>query len=213
MLEDIRAEQYADEHAADAVAIVRPHRGREEAVVSACDGHDDVAAEDVGLHQRHVFLLALRRGEEIEHHGRSLHAEESAHHAAERSRPEHIGQGGGDMDAPAEEGEPYSRDDEHHAQNVPQQPVVHLLQTEDRRNGDDGEGGEDGQQLAPLYVAPHLPRDGCRCCQGQESRQGGGFSVGGHEQGQHRHDEDAEPEADGALDEARDDREKEDVDG
>lgn len=93
MLEHIRAEQYADEHAADAVAIVYPHRGCEEAVVSACDGHDDVAAEDVGLHQRHVFLLALRRGEEIEHHGRSLHAEESAHHAAERSRSEHIGQG------------------------------------------------------------------------------------------------------------------------
>ena len=208
--EEISAESRADGHAADAIEIVDAHSRGHKAVIGTHEGHDDVATEHIDLCHRHILVLVLRCGDEVEHGGRPLHVEETTHQAAEHAGADLCGQGRAQPYLLVEEPKVDAEQDEHYAKHIAQHHIVDLLQTKDRQRGDDDEGTEDRHDAVPLYIAVHADGNIDGVAHGQQPRERGSLGIGGHEKGQHGHDEDAEAKARCALDEARHDAQEKD---
>ena len=85
----------------------------------------------------------------------------------------------------------------------------------DTCQGKDGDGRDDDKRQQyrpkslPSDVIPQSPYDSCRSGDSQQSWECRSFAIAWHEEGQHRHNEDAEAEARGALDKTRTDAQQE----
>ena len=136
-------------------------------------------------------------------------AKEAAHESADGACCDLALPVGGNLDAVAEEDEIDAHQDKSHAEDDVQHSVVHPLQTEDGKGGDDDEGREDGHEPAQFEIAAHPDADDKAVAHRQQPGEGRGLTVGGHEKGKHGHDEHAKTEACGALDETGADAQQE----
>ena len=207
-IEHQRTEICAHEHCRHCIAPCLGHMGSEESRVGTIERHHAVANQEIALRQDSVSLHRLGHGEEIQHGGRPLHDEQSAHHYRHHY-PRDMHRYRRPHPYPArEEREIHSREDERGAENISQhiapEPREHLHGKEAR----DEECGEDRQQLAPGNLASVFHGQDERCDRGEQSRQRRGLAIRRHYPWQHCHDEYSESESRGALHECRADGEQ-----
>lgn len=191
----------AEEDSAEGVEVGGADCGGDEAVICADKGHHGVADEEVGLGHGHVVVFVGLGGYEVEDGRRALHAEEAAHDAAEGACSDL----GGECrtyvlaDPVLEEAEIEADDNQKHSQHDSHGAAFYPGEETDGDGGDDDEGQQYGQETLQgdvLAESGHYRYGGGEC---KEAGQGCRFAVGGHEEGEGRHDEYAEPEAGRAL--------------
>lgn len=146
MLEHVCSKRGADSHSAYAIKIVPTHSRREESVIGAHHRHHDVAAEQIRLHQGHVLILVFHGRDKIKYGWRTLCTKESAQQSADRAGCDLSFLVGRNLYAAAEEDEIDAHQDQRHAEDRVEQGIVHPLQAENGKCGDDDEGGQDGEQ-------------------------------------------------------------------
>ncbi len=78
--------------------------------------------------------------------------------------------------------------------------VFDTCQGKDGNGRDDDERQQNRPKPLPSDVTPQPPYDSSRSSDSQQSRECRSFAIAWHEEGQHRHNEDAKTEARGALD-------------
>lgn len=83
MAEGPAAGEGAEEDSAEGVEVGGADCGGDETVMGADEGHHGVADEEVGLGHGHVVVFVGLGGYEVEDGRGTLHAEETAHDAAE----------------------------------------------------------------------------------------------------------------------------------
>ena len=191
----------AEEDSAEGVEVGGADCRGYEAVMGADEGHHGVADEEVGLGHGHVVVFVGLGGYEVEDGRRALHAEEAAHDAAEGAGTDLGGECRAYIltDLVLEEAEIEADEDKKDSQYDSHGAAFYPGEETDGDGGDDDECQEYGQepfQCDVLAESGHYRYGGG---QGKEAGQGGRFAVGGHEEGEGRHDEYAEPEAGCAL--------------
>ena len=130
-----------------------------------------------------------------------MHAEEAPHDAAEGAGTDLGGECRAYVlaDPVLEEAEIEADDNQKHSQHYSHGAAFYPGEETDGDGGDDDECQEYGQETLQgdvLAESGHYRNGGGEC---KEAGQGGRFAVGGHEEGEGRHDEYAEPEAGCAL--------------
>ena len=88
--------------------------------------------------------------------------------------------------------------------------VFDTCQSENGNGRDDNKRQQNRPKSLPSDIVPQPPYDSCRSCDGQQSWECSGLAICRHQERQHRHDEDTEAKARGALDETRTDAQQED---
>ena len=138
----------AEEDSAEGVEVGGADCGGDEAVICADEGHHGVADEEVGLGHGHVVVFVGLGGYEVEDCRGTLHAEETAHDAAEGAGSDLGGECRAYIlaDPVFEEAEIEADEDKKDSQHDSHCPPFYPGEEADGDGGDDDECQQYGQE-------------------------------------------------------------------
>ena len=202
-LEHIGSRTGANNDATQSETVIRQYGCSQKTIVGSDDGHHHVANQKIGLRHCHIMFLRWLALDKVKHGRRALHTEETAHQSAQCSCTYLHFLCRWQLYALTEKHEVDANQDECNAKDTSQDVVFDTCQGKDGNGRDDDERQQNRPKPLPSDVTPQPPYDSSRSSDSQQSRECRSFAIAWHEEGQHRHNEDAETEARGALDETR----------